>query len=165
MIHEIPEVPASLHVSSLMPWFVVTGRGCLFIFSSAGTIDGESSEAVDAHWDRPQTYSDSVCVLEINSWWKWWEITVQLDDLSQLVDLALSRQCRTTLSLKSVSVKKALMWTSMNQFSHFCSSVRHYMPAQPVKPMSKLYMSPALFCHWLPIGRITSGWRAASLGG
>lgn len=160
MILEVPEVTASLHISSSMPWFV----GCLFIFSSTGTIDGES-EAVDAHWDRPWPYSDNACVLEINSWWKWWKITVQLDDLSQLVNLALSRQCRTTLSLKSVSVKKALMWTSVNQFSHFCSSVRHYMPTQPVKPMSKLYMSPSLFCHWLPIGRIASGWRAASLWG
>lgn len=42
---------------------------------------------------------------------------------SRTVNPAFFRQCRTTLSLKSGSVKETLMLTSMNQFAHFCSGI------------------------------------------
>lgn len=57
------------------------------------------------------------------------------------------------------------MLTSMNQFAHLCSSVRHCMLMQPVKPMSRMYVSAALPYRWLPIGSSARGYRAASLRG
>lgn len=122
---------ASIHISSLMRCLLSGDVGCLFISWTAKTIVTKRAPRPLKSSEKEPELMMAACVqyVCVCIFGKWIprdnrEIAAQRVDLSWTMERTLSTQCRTSLSLKSGSVKKTLMLTSMNQFAQLCSSVR-----------------------------------------